>query len=160
MQKLYLGIIAILLIIIAVGAYKFLIRGSTLKSTDGRLVLQLEPGERDLVLTEMRGFLVSVQQIVKGASENDMKLVAEYAKKSGRAAQADVPASLMGKLPIEFKQLGFDTHAKFDQLALDATELGDANHVLTQLTTLMNNCVSCHATYRIDPVPQPLKQSK
>ncbi|MBI1424468.1 MAG: hypothetical protein GC149_13570 [Gammaproteobacteria bacterium] len=157
MNKVYLGIIAILVIIIVAGVYKFMIAGSGLKSTDGRVTLQLEPGERDLVLTEMRGFLLSVQQIVKGASENDMKLVAEYARKAGRAAQADVPPSLMGKLPIEFKQLGFDTHSKFDQLAMDASELGDANHVLTELTTLMNNCVACHASYRIDPVPQPGK---
>lgn len=157
MNKLYLGIIAFLLIVIVAGAYQFLIRGSALKSADGRLVLQLEPGERDLVLTEMRGFLVSVQQIVKGVSENDLKLVAEYAKQSGRAAQAHVPASLMGKLPIAFKQLGFDTHARFDQLALDAGKAGDAGHVLAQLSTLMNNCVACHASYRITPLPLPGK---
>jgi len=157
MQKIYLGIIAILLIVIAVGAYKFMIAGSGVKSTDGRIALKLNPGERDLVLMEMRGFLISVQQIVKGASGNDMKLVAEYARKSGRAAQGDVPASLIGKLPIEFKKLGFDTHSKFDQLALDAGELGDPKHALSQLTSLMNNCMSCHATYRLDPLPAPGK---
>ena len=56
----------------------------------------------------------------------------------------------MGKLPIEFKQLGFDTHTKFDQLAMDAEDLEDGNHALSQLATLMENCVGCHAAYRLN----------
>ena len=78
------------------------------------MAIHLDAGERDLVLAEMRAFLTSVQQITKGISENDMKLVAEYSRKAGKAAQDEVPGTLIGKLPIEFKQLGFDTHTKFD----------------------------------------------
>jgi len=51
---------------------------------------------------------------------------------------------------MQFKQSGSDTHARFDQLALDAEEFGDGGHVLSQLATLLQNCVSCHAAYRID----------
>ena len=40
----------------------------------------------------------------------------------------------------------------FDQLALDAEQMGDKELVLEQLGTLMQNCVGCHAGYRIDPV--------
>ena len=58
----------------------------------------------------------------------------------------------MGKLPMAFKQLGFDTHTKFDQLALDAEQMGDSGQTLEQLGVLMQNCVGCHAGYRIDPV--------
>ena len=79
-----------------------------------------------------------------------MTLVADAARKSGKTAQAEVPGSLVGKLPLPFKKLGGDTHMKFDQLAMDAEDLGDAEHALQQLSTLMNNCVSCHAAYRID----------
>ena len=71
----------------------------------------------------MREFLTSVQQITKGISENDMKLVVDYARKVGRAAQGEVPGTLMAKLPMQFKQLGFDTHTKFDQLAMDTEDL-------------------------------------
>jgi cytochrome c556 len=59
----------------------------------------------------------------------------------------------MGKLPMEFKQLGFDTHTKFDQLALDAEQMGDKDQVLEQVGKLMQNCVACHAAYRIDLAP-------
>ena len=135
---------------IARRGYKFIIAGSTLPATDGREALLLEPGERDLVLAEMRQFLASVQGITDGLTGKDMQRVAEAARGVGAAAQQAVPASLVGKLPLEFKQFGFDTHRKFDLLALDAEQLEDPEHTLQQLSELMNNCVACHATYRID----------
>ncbi len=150
MNKIYLTTIAALVLIIAFGTYKFMIQGSVEESQDGRLSLQLDAGERDLVLMEMRVFLENVQKITQAITEKDMERVAEYARKVGRAAQGEIPGSLMGKLPLEFKKLGFDTHSKFDQLALDAEQLGDEQHSLTQLSVLMQNCVACHAAYRID----------
>jgi len=150
MNKKCIATTAILLLIIAGGFYKFILQGSTTQSTDGRTTILLSDSERNLVLTEMRGFLSSIQQINQGIAENNMKLVAESARRSGKAAQGAVPGTLVGKLPIEFKKLGGDTHKKFDQLAMDAKDLEDSNHTLEQLSTLMNNCVSCHAAYRID----------
>jgi hypothetical protein len=144
------AIIALLLIVIAGGTYKFIFQGSVSTSSDGRISILLNPGERDLVLLEMRTFLTSVQLITKGISENDMKLVSDAARAVGKAAQAQVPGTLIGKLPLEFKQLGFDTHSKFDQLAMDTNDLGDSQQILIQLSELMRNCVVCHATYRID----------
>lgn len=143
-------IIGALLIVIVGGAYKFMIQGSVSESSDGRMAIHLNAGERDLVLAEMRAFLASVQQITKGVVDNDMALVAKYAKKVGKAAQAEVPGTLMGKLPVAFKQLGFDTHSKFDQLALDAESLGDRENILEQLSILMQNCVACHAGHRLE----------
>ncbi|MDH5354545.1 MAG: hypothetical protein OEY09_08895 [Gammaproteobacteria bacterium] len=150
MKKLCTVIVVILLAVIAGGAYKFLIQGSVVESSDGRLAIQLNASERDLVLQEMRTFLATIQQVTQGITENDMVLIAESARKVGSAAQGAVPGTLMGKLPMEFKQLGFDTHTKFDQLAMDAEDLGDGSHALGQLSTLIQNCVSCHAVYRIE----------
>lgn len=149
MNTKYLSIIVILLLIIAGGAYKFIFEGSTTESTDNRTEILLNDNERNMVLAEMRAFLASVQQINQGLAENNMERVAEYARKSGKAATAGMPGTLMGKLPLAFKKLGFDTHAKFDQLAMDANDLGDRNHTLQQLSTLLENCVACHAAYRI-----------
>ena len=150
MSKQCTAIIALLLLVIVGGIYKFIFQGSVSESTDGRMAIHLDAGETDLVLMEMRMFLEAVQQIVKGANENDMKLVAEAARRVGKAAQEAVPGTLMGKLPIDFKKLGFDTHTKFDQLAMDAEDLEDSGHALEQLSTLMQNCVACHASYRLD----------
>jgi len=149
MNKVSGAIIAVLILIILGGTYKFMVQGSVSKTTDGRTTIHLAASERDLVLEEMRAFLVSVQQITKGISEDDMKRVAESARKSGKAAQGEVPLSLMGKLPVSFKKLGFDTHTKFDQLALDAESLGDGSHSLTQLAELLKNCIACHASHRL-----------
>jgi hypothetical protein len=144
-----LSVIAVLMLVILGGAYKFIVEGSTSESTDGRLAIHLNASERDLVLKEMRSFLVSVQQIAKGISEDNMDRVSKYARQAGAAAQEEVPVTLVGKLPLEFKKLGFDTHRKFDLLALDAESLGDGNHALKQLTELMENCVGCHAGHRL-----------
>lgn len=145
-------VVSLLVLVIAGAAYKFMILGDTKSSTDGRLAIQLNPSETDLVLAEMRSFLSSIQQISSGMSDDDFKLISEQARLSGGAAQQGVPTSLMGKLPMEFKKLGFDTHQKFDLLAMDAEQLQDKEHTLKQMSTLMSNCVACHATYRIETI--------
>ena len=85
----------------------------------------------------------------------NLKIITNGLKKEKETSISDgavleVPGTLVGKLPVQFKKLGFDTHAKFDQLALDAEEFGDSDHALSQLSTLMKNCTACHAAYRFD----------
>lgn len=147
--KLSWSISGILILAVVAMGYKFMVVGSVVPATDGREALVLEPAERDLVLGEMRMFLSSVQRITQAVSEKDMIAVAKAAREVGLAAQQAVPGSLMGKLPLAFKKLGFDTHSKFDALALDAEQLGDPTHALEQLSTLMKNCVACHSAYQI-----------
>lgn len=150
MCKLCWAISLILFLAVAAMTYKFIISGTVVPASDGRQALLLEAGERDLVLAEMRGFLESVQTITAAVGREDMSRIAAAARKVGAAAQNEVPGSLVGKLPLAFKRLGFDTHKQFDMLALDAEELGDPGHALQQLSVLMQNCVACHAAYRID----------
>ncbi len=152
MCKLCWTISIVLLLVVSAMTYKFILSGSVAPSSDGRQALLLEPGERDLVLAEMRGFLEAVQSITTAVGSKDTEQIATAAGKVGAAAQQAVPGSLVGKLPLPFKKLGFDTHRKFDMLALDADELGDPEHSLQQLSELMQNCVACHAAYRIDAV--------
>ncbi|MEW8323202.1 MAG: hypothetical protein AB2606_11215 [Candidatus Thiodiazotropha taylori] len=104
--------------------------------------------EREAVLSEMRGFVESTAGIVKGISAENMEMVTESARKSGRGAGAHMPHTLHKKLPVSFKKLGSDTHRRFDELALDAEQLGDSGHALSQLGALLDNCVSCHSSFR------------
>ncbi|MCP4994580.1 MAG: hypothetical protein GY934_12450 [Gammaproteobacteria bacterium] len=140
----------LLLVVIAGMAYKFLYQGAVGIGSDGRTSIYMSSDERHLVLGEMRGFLETVQAIVSGLNDGDFKKISTAARLAGMGAAGEVPGGLMGKLPIEFKQLGFDTHQRFDQLALDAEEFGDHEQTLGQLTVLMKNCIGCHAGYRID----------
>ena len=155
MCKFCWAITLVLLLAVSAMTYKFILSGSVAPSSDGRQALLLEPGERDLLLAEMRAFLEAVQLITAAVGRKDSARIAVEARKVGAAAQQSVPGSLVGKLPLSFKKLGFDTHKKFDMLALDADELEDTEHSLQQLSELMQNCVACHAAYRIDTVDAP-----
>lgn len=145
--------VVLLAILIATIGYRFIIQGRVKTGADGRTVILLAADERELVLSEMRQFLESVQQITAAVIENDLQRVAQSARLSGSRARQSVPGSLIGKLPLGFKQLGFDTHSKFDVLALDAEQLGDREQVLSRLNVLLGNCVACHASYRLDTEP-------
>lgn len=150
MQKLSWILVVVFGLSTGFMAYKFILSGSAEKSDDGRLAIQLTANERDLVLSEMRTFLDSVQQITQGVADSDFETVEKAARSVGRAAQQGMPGTLIGKLPLEFKKMGFDTHAQFSQLALDAEQLGDDAPSLGQLATLLQNCVACHATYKFE----------
>jgi len=144
------GLSALLVVAMAATAYMFVIRGNVVASDDGRTAIILSAGERDLVLAEMRGFLEGVQAITAGLAEKDMAAVSASAHEVGMANAQGVPASLMGKLPLEFKQLGMKTHQAFDELAMEAKDMGDEQIVLTKVSELMLNCTSCHAAFRLD----------
>lgn len=151
MCKLAWSLSFILLLLVGAMGYTFIIKGETIAASDGRKAIVLAEGERDLVLGEMRAFLVVVQSIITAIEKDDMATVAKHAKSVGFAAQEGMPVGLMKKLPMDFKKLGMGTHKAFDQLAMDAADLGDKDQTLKQLGELMQRCVACHALYRIDP---------
>lgn len=151
MCKLCWILSSVLLLIVAGLTYTFVIKGETVAATDGRSAIVMPEGERDLVLAEMRMFLEAVQGIITAANAEDMEAVTQYARAVGFAEQKGMPASLVKKLPMEFKKMGMQTHKAFDQLAMDADSLGDKGQTMEQLGALMQKCVACHAIYRIDP---------
>lgn len=145
-----LGFAAIALwVALVAGAAFFFVRGMTTRSSDGRLAIALAPPERDMVLAEMRGMLISVQGIVAGLAAHDMRQVASAAKASGMAAAADATPSLLAKLPLAFKDLGFSVHRGFDELADAAQKGSTADQVLARLSIQLQSCAACHAAYRL-----------
>ena len=150
MCKLCWVSVVVLFLAVAGMGYKFILSGEVVATADGREAIILEPAERNMVLGEMREFLVSVQTITEGIANDDMASVVKAARAMGTSAQQAVPGSLVRKLPLGFKKMGFDTHGKFEQLALDAEQLGDGEHALGQLAELMQNCTACHTMYRFE----------
>lgn len=151
MNKISLLIILLLLTIIGFGAYKFIYQDTVVHSDDdGRLAIQLTFDEKKLILDEMRTFLANTQIIIQAVSNDDLSNAIIAAKKVGLAAQEAVPDSLVGKLPLAFKELGLDTHKKFDELAMDAEDMDDKEQTLKLLAELLNNCIACHAAYRLE----------
>jgi hypothetical protein len=120
---------------------------------DERRAIVLQPGERAMILTEMRQFLAGVQAITEASTREDAKAIAAAARPLGLKAAQEVPAPLRAKLPKDFKQFGFGVHSEFDQLAADAEALGDIRHSMTQLSGVLQKCVSCHAMFRLENEP-------
>lgn len=147
--RICLAIIAALLLVIATMAYKFIIAGATVPAEDGRLAIVLEPGERELMLREMRDFVSGLQRIADALARDDMQGVAKASRALGSGRAHDVPASLMGKLPIEFKTLARSVHGEFDTIAMDAESIGMPKHTLEQLSGALQKCVACHASYQV-----------
>ena len=120
-----------------------------LQPGDDRTPVQLTAGERDFVLHEMRGFLVSVQGIVSALADDKPAEVAKHAKASGMATTHNVPREMMRKMPAEWRTLGMDTHSRFDALAQEAASMGDAKQMMAKLSAILANCTGCHAAYRL-----------
>lgn len=118
-------------------------------ASDSRIVLELAPSERAMILEEMRLFLGGVQKMTGAFSRQDMQAVAEAARGMGQIMVHEVPPALRAKLPIGFRQLGFSVHRDFDQIALDADSMKDVSYSLNQLSATLQKCVACHATYQI-----------
>ena len=136
----------------AILAYKFIIAGSTEESPDGRTAILLEPAERALVLAEMRGFVEAVRDITGALAKDDAPGAAAAAARVGMHSTHEVPATILGKLPLEFKTLGFSVHDAFDRLGMDAKDLRDTKHSLEQLSAILARCAGCHASYQLKAV--------
>jgi len=120
---------------------------------DPREQLTLPAPARDMVLAEMRQMLRSMAGVLTGLAEGDTTAAATGARESGMAAAVDVAPEVAVLLPNAFIQLGMSTHQGFDALA-DKLEAGaPQQEVLAALAGLTENCVACHATYRIDEAP-------
>ncbi len=127
-------------------------QSQALDNLDNRTAIYLTAAERNLVLGEMREFLIVVQQITQGISNKNIEKIVSNAKKMGLSASNKIPPVVAAKLPAGFKKLASDTHLKFDEISRNAEDLEDENLSLTQLSTLLNNCTACHAMYRLEAV--------
>jgi hypothetical protein len=148
-KRIYLAIIAGLLLVIAAMAYKFIIAGSTITAADGRPAIILEPGERVLILREMREFVAGLQRIDDALSREDMQGVAKASRALGASKTNEVPTAMMGRLPLEFKALALSVHSDFDTIAMDAEWTGLPKRTLGQLSDVLQKCTACHESYRL-----------
>ncbi len=119
------------------------------EAADTRRPVRLNETEHEFVLSEMRGFVESLQQVMSGLAAGNMKMVAEAAKRSGRRTANQAPRSLAVKFPPAFAALGAATHQYWDELAAEAEDMGDGAEIVRQLSVLLNNCTTCHAGYRL-----------
>ena len=147
-NKLASAAIALWLVTVAALGYLF-VRGWTSETTDKRTAVHLAPGERDLVLGEMRQMLYSVHRFVTGLSAGDAKIMEEAARASGVTTAADVNPIIMAKLPLHFRRQGMSVHRDFDALADTIAKGADQATVLREFIGITARCVGCHTSYRL-----------
>ncbi len=147
-NKIAIASLLLWLVTVAVFAW-FFIRGNTAPGTDSRTAIMLAPGERAMILSEMRGLLAGVHDILDAINRNDMKQVASTARGVGTAFAADVNPAIMAKLPLPFKQLGMSVHHDMDDLATAADSGKPAAALQAMLTNTMTKCVACHSAWQL-----------
>ena len=115
---------------------------------DGRMDLRLTPQERAEFLKEMRQMLASIQGILGGIGTADRDRIAEVARLSGNRMARSTPDSVREKLPQSFRDIGGPTHMLFEELAVRA-ETDEMDSLARFTAELMNQCVACHAAFRV-----------
>jgi len=118
---------------------------------DDREVIYMSGEQRAFVLTEMRAFLVAVQDIVLAVADNDMETIKETARAMGPGSGMGMQMGLPQVLPVEFRQMARGTHMAFSELA-QAAEFGPEG-VIADLGTLMSSCNGCHEAYQLQTKP-------
>ena len=150
MKSNKLAQIALLLWVVTIAVFAwFFIRGNTTAGTDGRTAIVLQPGERDFVMTEMRGLLAATQEIMDAGSQNDTQRIVKAARGAGMAGAADVNPALMVKLPVEFKKLAMGMHGDMDEIAKAGESGKPVPELLKMTSSALTKCVACHAAWQI-----------
>lgn len=147
-----LGRIALALWIVTISVFGwFFYNGQVIHSPNsGRAVVLLNPAEREYVLTEMRGMLSSVQKIILGIAHDDRVAIAKAASAAGMAVATDDNPSLLAKLPMGLKTLGFSAHKDMDALAAAASNGAPYSEILNMLGSSMAKCVACHEAWQLN----------
>jgi hypothetical protein len=127
---------------------KILIKGKK-PSADNRKEVVLLPGERDLVLSEMRILLKSLGDISNGLSQNDFAVIGITAKATGTARLESLPKEIAKKLPPELLNMAVEVHKGFDELADMVKDSKDSQMVNKKIGQITQSCVACHAIYKI-----------
>ncbi len=151
-KKVALFSLCLWVITLSISGY-FFIKGTGTIDDDGRVAIELNREERNLVLGEMRLFLSGIQSILEAITINDLKFVETTASSLGMKAAVDVNPIIMAKLPLDFKSIGMGVHKRFDEMALNV-HAGKINkdEVLKEVSDIIRTCVSCHQAYRLDEV--------
>lgn len=150
MKHSKLASLSLLLWVVTIAVFAwFFIRGNTEKGVDGRTAVVLQPAERALILSEMRGLLSSTQAVLDGVNRGDMQAVSKAASAAGMQGAADVNPALMAKLPLEFKQLGMSVHHDMDAVAKAADSGVSAQEILKMTSGTLTKCVSCHSAWQL-----------
>ena len=116
---------------------------------DQRETVTFSHAEAEEMLSGMRTYLETIQDIVSALAENKVARVPEIAARSGNKLLSGMNPMTGLKAPVGFTMMSLDTHDKFDKLAEKAERGVSRTEVLTDLENILSNCTGCHAAYKL-----------
>jgi cytochrome c556 len=117
---------------------------------DTRQIVSLSVEERAWLMNEMRGHLAGIEKTISGLSQGDIDAVREAAIDRGTPHLNDpTRMKFPHKVPDAWKALAGNMHKGFDSVLVSVNNKDSVKETLTRVSNLTQNCIACHAAYRI-----------
>lgn len=128
----------------------FWINASQSAETDARQLVKLPRMMQNHLLGNMRDHLQSVHEIQAALASGSLDKAADVAEdRLGMSSLAMHGAAHMAPyMPKAMQEIGTEMHHAASRFALTAKE-GDLKRALEDLVKVTQQCVACHAAYRI-----------
>jgi hypothetical protein len=129
--------------------------GSTMAlPVDTRQLVKLPERMRLHTIASMRDHLLALQQIVEALSGNAFENAAAVAEKRLGMSSLDQHGAqhIAPFMPQGMRDLGTGMHREASRFAIEAQNAaagGDSRPALAALAAVMQQCVGCHAAYRL-----------
>lgn len=123
-------------------------------SGDARQLVKFPEPMRLHTITSMRDHLLSLQEIDVALSKNDFDKASRIAEQRLGMSSLEMhgAAHIAPYMPQGMQDIGTAMHHAASQFAIDAQNASVSNDVrpaLAALGTVMQQCVACHAAYRL-----------
>ena len=128
--------------------------GTEATVTDARQLVKFPEPMRLHTISSMRDHLLSLQEIDDALAHNDFDKAANIAEQrlGMSSLEAHGAAHLAPYMPQGMQDIGTQMHHAASRFAVEAQNASISNDVrpaLAALGTVMQQCVACHATYRL-----------
>lgn len=116
-----------------------------------RMVIKATAEEHAFVLTEMNDFMASLNTINNAIANKDFETVAKTASAIANhsAEKPAIEVSFETKIPPEWKTFARPLRQGFGEVAQAAKQEPTVEKVMVKLAKTTQNCVACHATFKI-----------
>jgi hypothetical protein len=123
-------------------------------SGDARQLVKFPEPMRLHTITSMRDHLLALQEIDVALSKNDFDTASRIAEERLGMSSLELhgAAHIAPYMPQGMQDIGTAMHHAASQFAIEAQNASVSNDVrpaLAALGTVMQQCVACHATYRL-----------
>jgi cytochrome c556 len=137
------------------------------QTTDTRQLVNFPPPMRRHMLSNMRGHVEALGEILTALSAGDSAKAATIAEtrlglespgaaacNPNRGANTSAMATMMAEhMPDEMRTLGFAMHEAASRFAMEAAKAQQSNDMKTALAALSQvtqRCAACHSAYRLN----------